>query len=196
MGVDILAKLIKRPKNKVFVLKEPQFFPSLKRLSPEFRSRPQKSRIIRSLASVYDFYARTFRHGTFRRQDFYAPGLLGTWTFRRAKGKSFFFQEKKFFSQKQVFFQKKRIFSKKHFFYKKTFFFKKFFFFQMTVFFQIKTFSKKKLFPTKKFYFIKNVVIFKAFHQLFVKKNRQNRERRKRNGYRKKPSSDWLEKDC
>ena len=27
---------------------------------------------------------------------------------------------------------------------------------------------------------------------MFVKKNRQNRERRKRNGYRKKPRSDWL----
>ena len=29
---------------------------------------------------------------------------------------------------------------------------------------------------------------------MFVKKNRQNRERRKRSGCRKKPSSDWLEK--
>ena len=49
----------------------------------------------------------------------------------------------------------------------------------MTVFFQIKTFLKKKLFPTKKFYFDLNVNIFEAFHQLFVKKNRQNRERRR-----------------
>ena len=35
-----------------------------------------------------------------------------------------------------------------------------------------------------------------AFYLMFVKKNRQNRKRRKRSGYRKKPSSDWLEKDC
>ena len=70
----------------------------------------------------------------------YAPGLLGTWTFRHldfyvprllgARGKKnffsknnfflqkkFFFQEKKFFSKKQVFFQKKVNFSTKKFFF-------------------------------------------------------------------------------
>ena len=50
----------------------------------------------------------------------------------------------------------------------------------MIVFFQIKK-CLKKVFPTKKFYFDLNVIIFEAFHQLFVKKNRENRERRKRN---------------
>ena len=37
--------------------------------------------------------------------------------------------------------------------------------------------------------------IMKAFHMTIVKKNRQNRDRRKRSGYGKKPSSDWREKD-
>ena len=39
------------------------------------------------------------------------------------------------------------------------------------------------------------LISFKAFHLTFVKKNRQNRQHRKRSGYRKKTSSDWQEKD-
>ena len=38
-------------------------------------------------------------------------------------------------------------------------------------------------------------IIYETFHLTLVKKNRQNRESRKRSDYRKKPSSDWLEKD-
>ena len=45
MGGDILMKLILRPKNKVFVLKQSQFFSQvgkLKHFLPEFMRRPKK----------------------------------------------------------------------------------------------------------------------------------------------------------
>ena len=58
-----------------------------------------------------------------------------------------------------------------------------------------KSFSQKNVFQTKKFYFDYIGNTFNAFYLPLVKKNHQNRERRKRSGYRKKPSSNWLEKD-
>ena len=54
-----------------------------------------------------------------------------------------------------------------------------------------KTFIKQK-----SFILIKMLVSFKLFfHMTLVKKNCQNRDRRKRSGYRKMSSSDWREKD-
>ena len=140
----------------------------------------------------------------------YAPGLLGAWTFSAwifsTRGrKNFLFQKKfknffvkKFFSKKKLFFfKKKSFFFKKHFFLQKNVFLsKKVFFLSNDSLFSNKNFFEKKTFSNKKVFFEKNVNIFEAFHLMFVKKNRQNRERRKRSGNRKKPSSDWLEKDC
>ena len=50
----------------------------------------------------------------------------------------------------------------------------------MKKFFKKTIFSKKKVFRTKKFHFDQIVNIFEAFHMTFVKKNHQNRDRRKR----------------
>ena len=133
---------------------------------------------------------------------------LGCWDFYAAEAENFFQKKiclpKQFFVQKQVFFPKRSLFSKLIFLFQLTVLFKKkrfliVFFFNITClkthFFQIKDFSKNKVFPTKNFYLDEIVNFFKALHWTLVKKNCQNRERRKRSAYRKKPSSNWREKD-
>ena len=82
------------------------------------------------------------------------------WDFLAPEVKTFlnFFKRKQFFN----FFVQKRIF-----------------------FFKLKLFTKK-VFQTKKFCFDQSAYIFEAFHLTLVKKNHQNRERRKRSAYRKR----------
>ena len=99
----------------------------------------------------------------------YAPRLLGYETFRLQRSKNFF--QKNFFKE----------------------FFQKNFFLNIYFSLQTKAFNQKKKTCFKQKSFTLNII--EAFRRTLVKKNCQNRERRKRSGYRKKPSSDWLEKD-
>ena len=114
-----------------------------------------------------------------------------------------------------IFFQKKTCFSKvffqKNFFFQQVFFFQKqFFLFLMhnSFFFKkaiFKIFVFKHIFFSNKSFFQKKKKVFKQKSFLLIKisegfcltlvKNRQNREHRKKSGYRKKLSSDWQEEE-
>ena len=167
---------------------------------------------------------RMFRHRrlctrTFRHWDFYAPEVKTNLKKKNLLKKKVFFLNKILF-QITVFFSKKIQFKNFFFVFKNVCFFpikvfsekkKKKFFKQKSFFHGCKvaltshicylTAVKKSFMiqvcyvTSKKFYLDWNINIFEAFHLTLVKRNLQNRERRKRSGYRIKPSSNWLKKD-
>ena len=100
--------------------------------------------------------------------------------------------KKKFKKFKSILSHKTIFFSKKQFFFKKSSF---------SIFFSSKTYFyfQIKVLPNESFSNEKVLLCLKCnYLRSFssdTSQDRQNREHRKRSGYRKKPSSDWLEKD-
>ena len=120
-----------------------------------------------SILETFHIRTMTFRHGCLGTRTFRHLELLGT------RGEKFFFQNWKNFISKSIF-------SKKNLFWKKKFFV-----------------WNKKSFSNKKVSFWLKVDILEAFHMTLVKKDYcQDRDRKKRSGYRKKPSSDSQEKSA